>query len=597
MTLQWYLSVDGQDDIQKPTMDDLRAACAAVRDGDADFFVAARRTADDEFIQSSGPAGDDLDTWSVEHADSTGHYVGEVAAAAVPGLVDQWATRADGWAEGIDWRPLALEELQRLEPTDSEILQLPELALPPGTALEHLLEWPFVYIEADGSLVADTDAISDIDLLAGPSRPVTVDGERNRRWSDLARVGTAHVVRTRTLLHPAHRAAIERLVSDPTYLLGDRFDYVVEDFQEMLHFARSLKDIYERRVGGPLDERAKKLAAAVFADESFDHLEHERTSTLVRDLTSNEEPRVARLIERRLRRLVEKAGLQERDEARAAMTAADYLGSLSPAERDRLGMSSSAELRRSIEAAYAELGHARAGLVAQQVSRSLDPQRSERELRYATVARALLAAGVSKKDAAALLGIDQRKMSMAVREAPEDVCLEADDHLRTVGPDVVRLVPGCPSPAEVLRAREHQSNAKRDMQSNARAEIPALVATALAELGAEELDRFPLMTHEDRQRRISEILPAVPAAVVENVSMEVGAKLRISATWEERARRYGVAVNALRARGATLKQARDHLGISPHAEASGRRMAGPDARLANLPADDLLQGIVARYEP
>jgi predicted transcriptional regulator len=348
--------------------------------------------------------------------------------------------------------------------------------------------------------------------------------------------------------------------------------------------------IYQHRVGDAVEARIDEIAARVVRHPGFDPLDQELHLRLVHELAPDDDEHFAEQAHNAVWALVHENGMIQQAKGDLGSVAHAFFTGLTAREVDLLSYADWATREATVSVAYPALSKAQLNAVAHHLRDLLRASRSERELRFATVARLLRESGLSKREVADSLGIKQVQMSNAVRESPEDVSLAPDDYLRDLVVDF-ELDESLPSSATVLAERAEARAASHHAAEEVESRISDLADEVLTTFDRRAKDLYAQMARVDKERVIAARCPDADTDVAELVASRVG-ELVNGADQSDLRARYATAVRALTRRGATHAEAARHLGISPQ-RAEGITGAVPQD--IDLAPDDYLREVIDSF--
>lgn len=579
--MTYTLNIDGDEFIPNPTAADISEAIAKVGRGVSNFFIVLKDDCENVFMQTGYPETPDGE-WNLEHRDDTeAQYSRPVHVDSLVSVISQWMGLSPGWAPGPEWQPLEEDE----DPG-------PEFDSAIGT---DWIEWvvreegdslALIYVDDNGQPIPKAHLIPDVDLLT------KITGTTFTRLAD------GQTLMLRPLLTEQSRHVIDEIVAHPDYqgynwpkfALEHDIDAEVPEHEAQFDFNPAISKVYSRRVGRTLVKRAKVIAKAVLADPSFDPLDDELQEGLVAKHASDAPMRLLKAAQSAVTDM--SSNLREKAERDIAKQAKIFVSSLTPSEVDRLALLTGSQRSEELVAAHPHLSPGRARLLYRPAQDLLSETWRERDLRFATVSRALLAVGKTKSELAALFRISQAKVSTTMNDAPEDIRLAEDDHLRQLVVGMVELNETLPSAQKVLEARK---NAAKDAAAEAAAfgnQFEKLTADLIASWPRRTIDQFALLPYKDREQLLAEQHPELAPVVVTSLASHV-----TSAVWridtDERVARYATAIRAIQAKGSSRAAAARYLGI-------GAAWAGDvlsrKADDVDLTDDDYLVALVRAYK-
>lgn len=261
---------------------------------------------------------------------------------------------------------------------------------------------------------------------------------------------------------------------------------------------------------------------------------------------------------------------------------------MSPADRDRWHFSRAADRMAFIAEQLAGASEVHRANVYQVLRDIISdaPAGTARDLRYATAGRKLLADGLTKKEAAAALGLKQAKLTNLLREQPGDVVIGPDDNLRTiVGPDWEQPA-GLPDPHELAGAESDRQQTVWRKQTDSH-ELTRMWASEIhAKMSLR--DQEQLVLNGDEHAIILRYEPDLDPDLIDMVRASLIALIRDRR--DQILQRYGVAARALKDKGANQDRGSSHLGIS-----KGYYRAAFNSDPVDLPEGDYLHEVIASF--
>lgn len=240
------------------------------------------------------------------------------------------------------------------------------------------------------------------------------------------------------------RDAVDALVADKRFN-GYRSGHVVAEYVSDLDadeahvVERVAGRVFQEGIGKQLEHRATQLVKSLVQDPSYDPLAWGAESrAFIDERVEDEDPRLVERLERALASYAYESGARAKAERALAKRAETVLLALSPSDRDRLGFTSKNATKLQVLAPYLD---GESGSSAERLAREVARMEQERfalsrEERYATAARRLQAAGMTRAEVSRRLGVSNSILERIVTAHRRDVDLASDD------PIITELAPG-----------------------------------------------------------------------------------------------------------------------------------------------------------
>ena len=232
---------------------------------------------------------------------------------------------------------------------------------------------------------------------------------------------------------------VNELVLDPGYdgrpdsaIAAARTDHLPTEDASSVGYSASM--VWGETVGKELDRTVKNLVAHLAADPDFEPLPwNEEIDNFVASRLSGKRPGLVALVQRELNQFAFENGLIAKLEIEIKREARAALDGLTPLDRDVYGFTSRNAKRLQLAQPYiAHVRESRRRFVVYWMSRLEGEEFGlEREARYATAVRALLAQSESRAAISRTLGISTSIMDRIERENRRDVVLAMDDPILT----------------------------------------------------------------------------------------------------------------------------------------------------------------------
>lgn len=224
---------------------------------------------------------------------------------------------------------------------------------------------------------------------------------------------------------------------------GRNTEDVIHELQAAIHPA-DFDDIqyeamqrFERGVGAMLKQEARKITRTLLSHPNFDplalHTPFGADSSVIEDAIQGRDARLRRMVQDALQRTVWEQGLDQLALREVEAHAAKILKAIPILVRDKVGFASRNAFRDELLAPYLiDFTPGRHELIAAEVRRrELREFGADRENRYATAARMLLANGSPRKRAASVLQIGPATLDRILRTRLIDRPLSPKDPILT----------------------------------------------------------------------------------------------------------------------------------------------------------------------
>lgn len=326
-------------------------------------------------------------------------------------------------SEGLDGFLAVFDQLE------CSVLYLQDDADAVGFAAQgvvHVFASAALRLKLDPAYEADDDDGGDFDLVP------TVRSQQN--WQD-----PYYDWESQRLLEGDLRALVDEIVADSEFdghrsrsIRSERLLELTPEDEECV--ANVARKVFNETVGKDLDAKARRLAPGLAKHSDFDPLAYgDELSDFVSRHLPGEDSRLISRVSGELRSHAEDSGLAAKARRESKIAARSILNALPAELRDRFGFTSRNNLRLQLLSEHlADVPEHRRSTVVYDVA-SLEEElfQAEREARYATAVRQLMAKGFNKSATSRRLGVSTSIMDRITATNRTDVNFAPDDPIIT----------------------------------------------------------------------------------------------------------------------------------------------------------------------